>query len=90
MSKNKNINNPDPIERTADLSVDEIVPDPNQPRKTFTSNEIDSLRRSITAAGQISPIVVRQSTEENYVIMGGERRFSLLMTLLPNKAHRLL
>ncbi len=75
MSNNADITRPDSPVKTVDLPVDEIVPDPNQPRKTCTSNEIDSLRQSITATGQISPIVVKQGSDGKYVIVVGERRW---------------
>jgi ParB family chromosome partitioning protein len=57
------------------LLVENIVPDPNQPRKTFQANELRNLAKSLCETGQISPIVVRPGPEGKYVIAVGERRW---------------
>ena len=57
-----------------ELAVDEIRPNPNQPRTRFAEDELDSLAESIRAQGLIQPIVV---TEEGgaWTILAGERRW---------------
>jgi ParB/RepB/Spo0J family partition protein len=57
------------------LSVNEIVPDPNQPRKTFKRETLADLGRSLAETGQVSPIVVRPMPGGKYRIVAGERRW---------------
>ena len=57
-----------------DLDIHQIIPDPNQPRKTFTN--IDSLAKSIQSQGIIQPIIVSyDDSSEYYKIIAGERRY---------------
>jgi ParB family chromosome partitioning protein len=60
---------------TVVLPVEEIVPDPDQPRKTFPAHELRNLAKSLCETGQISPIVVRPGPEGKYMIVVGERRW---------------
>jgi len=60
---------------TVSLLVEKIVPDPNQPRKTFRADELRNLAKSLCETGQISPIVVRPGAEGEYVVVVGERRW---------------
>lgn len=64
---------PDIIE----LEIAKIVPDPDQPRKTFDDTELGELAASIETHGLITPIIVRASDTERgkYVITAGERRY---------------
>lgn len=57
----------------AEVPVDAVAPNPNQPRSDFDSAGIDSLATSIKAVGLLQPIVVR-SQGEGYVLIAGERR----------------
>lgn len=57
-----------------DLSLDEIVPNPIQPRKTIEDSSLAELSDSIRVNGLISPIVVRR-VDSRYEIIAGERRF---------------
>ena len=60
----------------ADLSVAEITPDPNQPRKHFDTDSIKELAETIKQQGLIQPIIVRTNPEgEGYIIIAGERRW---------------
>jgi ParB family chromosome partitioning protein len=61
--------------QTVSLRVEKIVPDPNQPRKTFQADELRNLAKSLSETAQISPIVVRPGAEGKYVIVVGERRW---------------
>ena len=56
-----------------EIGVDQIVPNPNQPRKTFEPNSLDELAASIRASGVIQPIIVRL-TGNGYQVIAGERR----------------
>ena len=57
-----------------DLSLDEIVPNPIQPRKTIEDASLTELSESIRVNGLISPIVVRR-VDSRYEIIAGERRY---------------
>jgi ParB family chromosome partitioning protein len=61
--------------RTTALPIENIVPDPGQPRKTFAPDGLDSLADSMLGTGQVSPIVVRSVSEGKYMIVVGERRW---------------
>jgi len=56
------------------LRLDEIRPNPLQPRETFSKEEIKQLAKSIKAFGLLQPIIVRQKGK-TYEIIAGERRW---------------
>jgi ParB family chromosome partitioning protein len=56
------------------LPVDEIRPNPFQPRTHFNSEKLDELAASIREKGVLQPIVVREF-EEGFQIVAGERRW---------------
>jgi len=64
-------------DRVQPLKVNDIAPDPDQPRKTFDKEGIESLAESIAAEGLIHPIVVRSVPGQpgKYQIIAGERRW---------------
>ena len=55
--------------QTVTLRVDDLVPDPNQPQKTFAPEGISSLAQSLLETGQLSPIVVRPGPEGKYTVV---------------------
>lgn len=58
------------------LAIDNIIPDPDQPRTEFDEEEIEQLAQSIRDKGQLHPIRVRWSeTHGKWLIISGERRF---------------
>jgi ParB family transcriptional regulator, chromosome partitioning protein len=58
------------------MELDRIMPDPDQPRKTFTEESLQHLARSLKTAGQLQPIRVRWNAEHGkWVIISGERRY---------------
>ena len=58
------------------IKLDQIVPDPNQPRKEFDPAELADLAESLKARGQLQPIRVRwDEAAGKWVIIAGERRF---------------
>ncbi len=56
------------------LSVTDIRPNPNQPRRHFSDEKLDELAASIARHGIIQPIVVRPY-QGGYQIVAGERRW---------------
>lgn len=58
----------------AELPVDLIDPNPDQPRRRFDSGELESLASSIMQHGVLQPVVVRR-IGERYELIVGERRF---------------
>lgn len=58
------------------LAIDNLIPDPDQPRTEFDEQEIEHLSKSIQDKGQLHPIRVRWSeTHGKWIIISGERRF---------------
>ena len=56
-----------------EIDVDEISPNPYQPRKTFDNEALTELSESIKRNGLLQPIVVIQR-DEGYLLVAGERR----------------
>ncbi|NEY90302.1 ParB/RepB/Spo0J family partition protein [Tabrizicola oligotrophica] len=58
------------------LPIEEIVPNPNQPRRTFEPAALKELADSIRQKGIIQPLIVRQIADSGkYEIVAGERRW---------------
>jgi ParB family chromosome partitioning protein len=55
------------------LSVSEIAPNPNQPRKQFDRDSLGELADSIRRYGVLQPLTVRK-TPSGYELVAGERR----------------
>ncbi len=60
---------------TTEVSIDEVFPNPNQPRKAFDENSMNDLANSIREHGVIMPLVVNRNPDGRYMIIAGERRF---------------
>ncbi len=56
------------------LNIDEIEPNPLQPRFVFTEEEINTLAKSIKNRGVLQPIIVRK-VNDKYQLIAGERRW---------------
>jgi len=56
------------------LPIEHLVPNLNQPRKDFSTDELNSLASSIEETGIIQPILVRRNNDA-YEIVAGERRW---------------
>ena len=56
------------------LPIEHLIPNQNQPRKDFSSEELNSLASSIGETGIIQPILVRKNNDF-YEIVAGERRW---------------
>ena len=59
--------------RLVDIKIEDIAPNPNQPRKTFDEYELHKLSESIKQNGIIVPLNVRK-TANGYELIAGERR----------------
>jgi ParB family chromosome partitioning protein len=59
----------------AHLPVDQIHPNPKQPRKRFDGEAVTGLADSIRAQGLVQPVVVRPRLEGGYELIAGERRW---------------
>ncbi|MAT70351.1 MAG: chromosome partitioning protein ParB [Planctomycetaceae bacterium] len=61
---------------TGEIEIDEVMPDPGQPRKEFDDDELARLAASIQAHGLLQPIRVRWGEAEGkWLIVAGERRW---------------
>lgn len=56
------------------LGLNEIQPNPDQPRKDFDEAGLKELADSLSQHGMIQPIIIRK-TDNGYVITAGERRW---------------
>jgi ParB family transcriptional regulator, chromosome partitioning protein len=55
--------------------IENLRPNPRNPRRSFTDSELDELSVSIRERGIIQPIVVRALEGDNFEIIAGERRW---------------
>src|SRR5690554_3375415 len=62
-----------PHARVVELPVDQVKPNPHQPRREFNDASLATLADSMKAAGVIQPVIVRQ-VGETYELIAGERR----------------
>lgn len=56
------------------IKIDQIVPDPDQPRRKFDQDELQELAASIAEHGVLQPIIVSPHGD-GYQIIAGERRY---------------
>ncbi len=56
------------------IPVDEIRPNPYQPRKIFVQGNLDELSESVKTYGVLQPVSVRKIGSEGYELVAGERR----------------
>lgn len=64
-----------PLRNYGAVRIDQVIPDPSQPRDEFSEAAIDDLAKSIKKK-QLAPIRVRWSTDhEKWIIICGERRW---------------
>ncbi len=62
------------IKDAQEMPVEEIVPNPFQPRKTFYNESLQELANSIKEFGVIQPLIVRKNEAGAYELVAGERR----------------
>ena len=58
-----------------EISVGELDPNPDQPRRTFSPESISQLADSIREQGVLQPLLVAPAAGGRYIIIAGERRF---------------
>ena len=65
------------------VSLEQIVPNPQQPRKQFPDKSLKELAQSIKSQGVLQPLVVRKhpSLDNRYELVAGERRWRALKQL---------
>ena len=65
------------VERILDgnVSIEKIVPNRNQPRQEFNTEEMDNLTKSIERSGILQALTVREIEDGQYELIAGERRF---------------
>ena len=56
------------------IAIEEIMPNPYQPRKNFDAERLNDLAESIKIHGILQPIVLRQTVQGYYIVVG-ERRY---------------
>lgn len=59
----------------SEIEISRIVPNPDQPRRTFDETALDELAVSIRELGVVQPLTLRSSDDGNYQIIAGERRW---------------
>lgn len=64
-----------PSKKYLELSLEDIITNPNQPRKLFSKEAIDELAMSIEEKGIIQPLIVRPIGGGKYELVAGERRY---------------
>ncbi len=64
-----------PMSSMREIELDKIIPNPTQPRSAFDEEALAELADSIRTLGVIQPITVKRNTDDQYVIISGERRW---------------
>lgn len=58
-----------------EIEISKIKPNPHNPRLIFHEKELEDLKNSIEIAGVLVPITVYQESENEYILLDGERRW---------------
>jgi len=66
---------PESQEPFRQLRLDQIVPNPKQPRREFSESELQELQLSLQTSGLLQPIAVRPRGDGRFELIAGERRF---------------
>jgi len=66
-----------PVKATREVSIDQLRPNPYQPRHHFAEEDLASLEASILELGILQPILVRHArgSDTEFEIIAGERRW---------------
>lgn len=59
----------------AEIEIEKIHPNPDQPRTQFSKEALEELAISIRELGIIQPITVRKNGNDSFTIISGERRY---------------
>jgi ParB family chromosome partitioning protein len=65
----------DPSSALRDVPLNQISPNPHQPRAAFDEEALASLTASITELGILQPVLVRSIGDDSYELIAGERRW---------------
>jgi ParB family chromosome partitioning protein len=65
----------EPMAEMAEVAINDIEPNPLQPRKDFDEEALAELSASIAQLGVIQPITLKRTSEGRYIIISGERRW---------------
>lgn len=57
-----------------EVAVEDVVPNPKQPRQVFDDEALEELSHSVREFGLLQPIVVRENADGGYELIMGERR----------------
>lgn len=61
-------------EEIQELALEDIIPNPFQPRRIFDPSQLEDLAQSINQYGVLQPIIVRPK-DNHYELVSGERRY---------------
>ena len=59
----------------SEIPINQITPNPEQPRQNFDEDALEELASSIRELGIIQPLTLRSTGEDSYQIISGERRY---------------
>jgi len=62
-----------------EIAINQITPNPDQPRRNFDETALDELASSIRELGIIQPLTLRSVGNNSYQIISGERRYRAAM-----------
>ncbi len=57
------------------VTIEQLVPDPDQPRQSFDPKALDLLVESIKEHGILQPLMVEEIEKGKYLLVDGERRY---------------
>ncbi len=66
---------PEKPQAAAELPINQVKPNPKQPRQAYTESTLAELAESIKQRGVLQPILVTPSADGTYEIIAGERRW---------------
>lgn len=58
-----------------EIAIDQVRPNPFQPRQAFDAEGLEELQESIRLHGILQPVVVRRRADNSYELIAGERRW---------------
>ncbi len=64
-----------PVAADSLVPIEQISPNPDQPRKQFATADLDDLSASIREKGVLQPLIVRKRDDGSFEIVAGERRW---------------
>lgn len=64
-----------PKEEVTQIDIEQVIPNPDQPRRYFDENSLKEMAVSVKEFGILQPIVVTKTEQNKYSIIAGERRW---------------